>query len=281
MRDQLQHHINGELRYLSNTTGSIVLIRSSFAPFRGVIQPASHTKFGLNIGTTSWAYRHSDLGRLDTVWRRNGLTLSLPNDTGLADFGAVTMIGLAVDFNAIEGSRDGSRLSSLLEPLATSVTVDVVSARLVRSLFNNAELHGCSDAFFDAGLDALTLRLSHGLNHARDRKPAPLDNHQLSTVRDLIAVNLSTGLSVEKMATALCMDRTHFAKRFRNATGMAPFAYLTKIRMEHALTMLRRGDRVIDVATAVGYSNPSKFAAAFKRHTGLSPRAWLAGVGGN
>lgn len=236
--------------------------------------PERHTKIGLNIGTTSNLYRRSDVGCLDTEWRRNGITINLPHDPGCGSSGAVTMIGLAVDLDAVETPEDRIHLPGALESLATSVTMDAVSARLMRTLFVEAELHGCSDAFFDAGLDALFRRLSLGLAHAGDGEPSPLDERQLGVVRDLIEAHLATGLSVREMALALSMDQTYFAKRFRSSTGMAPFAYLTTRRMEHAKSMLGRTNKIIDVAQAVGYANPSKFAAAFRRYTGLAPRDW-------
>ena len=275
MRDDLEPHVSSPLRYVSNSGGTIVLIRSRFRPFEGEMPPARHTKIGLNIGTTSRLYRRSEIGCLDTAWRRNGVTVSLPNDPGVGYSDAVTMIGLAVDFGALEWSDDKIHLPTALEPLATGVTVDTVTARLLRTLFSEAELHGCSDAFFDAGFDALVRRLSSGLAHAGNGEFSPLDERQLGLVCDLIEAHLATGLSVREMAASLCMDQTHFARRFRSSTGMAPFAYLTRRRIERAKAMLRRRQKIIDVAQAVGYANPSKFAAAFRRHTGLTPRVWL------
>ena len=275
MRDDLEPHVRSPLRYVSNPDGTIVLIRSRFRRYEGEMPASRHTKIGVNIGTTSRLYRRSEIGRLDTSWRRNGVTVSLPDDPGFGYSDPVTMIGLAVDFGAIEGSADGIHVPAALEPLATSVTVDTVAARLLRTLFGEAELHGCSAAFFEAAFDALVRRLSSGLIHAGDGKLSPLDARQLGIVRDLVEAHLATGLSVREMAATLSMDQTNFAKRFRSATGVAPFAYLTMRRMERAKTMLLGRQRVIDVAQAVGYSNPSKFAAAFRRHTGVTPRVWL------
>ncbi len=274
MRDDLEPHACSPLRYVSNPDGTIVLIQSRFRLYEGEMPASRHTKIGVNIGTTSRLYRRSEIGRLDTCWRRNGVTVNLPNDPGVGCSEAVTMIGLAVDFGAFAGSADGIHVPAALEPLATSVTVDTVAARLLRKLFGEAELHGCSDAFFEAGFDALVRRLSSGLVHAENGKASPLDASQLNTVCELVEAHLAEGLSVRAMAAILSMDQTHFAKRFRSAAGMAPFAYLTMRRMERAKTMLRGRQRIIDIAQAVGYANPSKFAAAFRRYTGVTPRVW-------
>ncbi len=236
--------------------------------------PDRFVKIGLNIGTTSRLFRRSQVGCLDSTWRRNGLTVSLPNDPGIGYSGAVTMIGLAVDLSGRDESDYARPLTQALESLTTRVTVDTVSARLMRTIFSNAELHGCSDAFFDAGIDVLMRRLSCELAHVETRKASPLEKRQLSIVQDLIEAHLETGLSVRDMAASVGMDQTHFAKRFVSSTGLAPFAYLTNRRMERAKSMLGSSRKIIDVAQAVGYANPSKFAAAFRRHTGLSPRIW-------
>ena len=273
MRDDLEPHASGPLRYVSNPDGSIFLIRTRFRPYEGDILASPHTKIAVNIGTTSRFYRKSESGCLDASWRRNGLAIHLPDDPGVGCTDAVTMIGLAVDFDAVATRDGGVDMPAALEPLATSVTVDTVGAQLLRKMFDEAELHGCSYAFFEAGFEALMQRLSSGLIHAENGKRSPLDARQLSAVRDLVEAHLATGLSVREMAAILSMDQTHFAKRFRSATGMAPFAYLTERRMERA-KMLLRDQRVIDVAQAVGYANPSKFAAAFRRYTGMTPRVW-------
>ena len=41
--------------------------------------------------------------------------------------------------------------------------------------------------------------------------------------------------------------------------------------MELAAACLQRGERVVDAALEVGYSNASHFAKVFRRHHGVSP----------
>lgn len=55
---------------------------------------------------------------------------------------------------------------------------------------------------------------------------------------------------------------------------MTPYAYLTWRRMEAAKQMLQAGQPVTGIALAVGYANPGKFAAAFRRVVGQAPSAW-------
>ena len=48
---------------------------------------------------------------------------------------------------------------------------------------------------------------------------------------------------------------------------------LDQVRFEKAAEMLRKTDaKIIDVAYATGYENPSHFSRAFRRIAGVTPR---------
>mgnify|MGYP001787607280 CR=1 FL=1 len=50
---------------------------------------------------------------------------------------------------------------------------------------------------------------------------------------------------------------------------------LVELRMRRALHWLDHTDRpVMDIASALGYTDASNFTRAFRRHTGMSPRAF-------
>ncbi|WP_420833470.1 helix-turn-helix domain-containing protein [Sphingomonas pollutisoli] len=59
-----------------------------------------------------------------------------------------------------------------------------------------------------------------------------------------------------------------------NRSDQRSRSYLTQRRMERAKPLLDDGMPVTHVALSVGYSNPSKFAAAFRPICGCSPSAW-------
>ena len=61
-------------------------------------------------------------------------------------------------------------------------------------------------------------------------------------------------------------------RAFRRELGVAPLAYLRRRRLEQALQLLESGRHAVtEVATRVGYDNPSAFAAAFRDQFGFSP----------
>jgi AraC-like DNA-binding protein len=57
--------------------------------------------------------------------------------------------------------------------------------------------------------------------------------------------------------------------------GTTVFGYLRARRMERARALLEAGKAtVLEAAALVGYSNPSNFAAAFRREFGVNPKAF-------
>jgi AraC-like DNA-binding protein len=70
-------------------------------------------------------------------------------------------------------------------------------------------------------------------------------------------------------------DRT-LQKGFKSVFGMTAFAYLTQHRMKWAKQLLHQSTQTVaEVANLVGYANSAQFAAAFKRHFGISPSQCL------
>ncbi len=73
------------------------------------------------------------------------------------------------------------------------------------------------------------------------------------------------------------MSRATFARKFKNLIGQAPFAYLTRVRMLRAGSILRcTGYGLAAVADRVGYTSEFAFSRAFKRVMGLSPSRFRA-----
>ncbi|MEM9245150.1 MAG: AraC family transcriptional regulator [Cyanobacteria bacterium P01_F01_bin.153] len=81
-----------------------------------------------------------------------------------------------------------------------------------------------------------------------------------------------------ELARLVGIGHSTLSKRFREVFGVTPFAYLTRHRMEQAERFLRNpGCTVAEVANLVGYANPAQFAAAFKRHFGITPSECIRG----
>ena len=79
-------------------------------------------------------------------------------------------------------------------------------------------------------------------------------------------------LAVDDLAKTARMSRFHFSRLFRDETGQAPYQYLLRVRVAKAAEMLRGGHcSVTEAALACGFTDLSRFARTFKKHTGKSP----------
>lgn len=74
--------------------------------------------------------------------------------------------------------------------------------------------------------------------------------------------------------TAELTART-FTRRFRQATGHSPTAYLQRRRIDEAKALLERTSRPVEeICWSVGYDDPASFRRLFKRITAVTPGAY-------
>ena len=112
--------------------------------------------------------------------------------------------------------------------------------------------------------------------------PAPTPGWNGVAVRPLrracefMASRLDDGnLSLREVASVAGLSISHFVTSFRKSTGLAPFVWLRRQRIERAKELLLDpGLDITAVALALGYANQSAFGVAFKRETGTTVSRW-------
>src|SRR6202021_410380 len=99
----------------------------------------------------------------------------------------------------------------------------------------------------------------------------------LRRARDLLERGYARPLNVPAMARAALMSPSLFSRRFREAYGETPYAYLQARRVERAVGLLRAGGRAVtDVCIAVGFTSLGSFSSTFTRLVGEPPSAYKA-----
>ncbi|MEO2203385.1 AraC family transcriptional regulator [Paenibacillus pabuli] len=95
---------------------------------------------------------------------------------------------------------------------------------------------------------------------------------------EFIEQNYSQMISIDQLAEHVSLSKYHLIRRFSASTGLTPVAYLTRIRIEKAMALLRGTELSIEaIAERIGYSSGSYFIKAFRTMTGLTPGEFRSG----
>ncbi len=97
----------------------------------------------------------------------------------------------------------------------------------------------------------------------------------VTRVRDYIGDHLRDQLTLDQLARMAGYSRFHFARGFRAATGLPPYAYILRARIARACQLLGEASVPVgEVADATGFASHPQFACRFRQLTGLSPSAY-------
>ncbi len=101
----------------------------------------------------------------------------------------------------------------------------------------------------------------------------------VDTAVDILREEWAAPPTISSLAKRVGTNECYLKKGFRGQTGMSIGEYIRELRMGRALELLETGRHtVMEVAIAVGYTNPSHFSAAFKKFYGETPSRYLSEV---
>jgi AraC family transcriptional regulator len=93
--------------------------------------------------------------------------------------------------------------------------------------------------------------------------------------KHMLLADLTGNTSLASIAAACGLSPSHFARAFRNSTGMPPHAWLNQARVERAKVLLRlRGQSLSDISFECGFVDQSHFTRVFLRQVGVTPGVW-------
>jgi AraC-like DNA-binding protein len=156
-------------------------------------------------------------------------------------------------------------------------TADPLLHHLVRQL--GAEV-GADAAHHPLYVDQLLLSVAvHLVQHytasgtTNGNASSRLPPERLRDVTEYVAAHLSDDIKIADLADVACYSQYHFCRLFKESTGQSPYQFVVQRRMEEAMRRLQANShaRVSTIARKVGYSSPSHFSRAFKKHFGVAP----------
>ena len=109
-------------------------------------------------------------------------------------------------------------------------------------------------------------------NAVRHKKDSPPYSKAVRRAIGYIRSHVKEKISLSQIALASGLSSGRFSHLFREETGMTPFAYVKKERLETARSMLIYTDRPIsEISAALCFSSESHFIQAFQEYSGTSP----------
>ena len=106
------------------------------------------------------------------------------------------------------------------------------------------------------------------------------DQKFMRRLQELIEQNLrDEEFSIDVLAEQMNMSRSSFYRKIKALTDLTPIDYLKTRRLERAAYLLRRGERITEVAAQVGFTSSSYFAKCFRARYGVLPKEYAAGEG--
>lgn len=131
----------------------------------------------------------------------------------------------------------------------------------------------------DSGASLRQLSCLYGLlgellsGHSR-----PLGDTVVDRAVGYMQANYPKVLTVDDIAAQVGLERTYFSEQFKKRTGLSPYHYLIRVRLQHALELLdTRRYSITEAAYMVGM-DPHNFARLFKKEVGCTPQVYVRHV---
>ena len=109
------------------------------------------------------------------------------------------------------------------------------------------------------------------IDESKDGLPAFLSRR----LDEYIQTNLAQNITLADMARVVNLSTSHLTKLFKQSRGMSLYQYVIRRRIERAKQLLKREEITIaEIATEVGFADQSHLTYHFKRHVGVTPKAF-------
>ncbi len=198
-------------------------------------------------------------------------TVDLP-----APFDALFIYIPQIAFDELADDHGAPRINALSD--AAGVPDPVVHG-LGQALtpFLAAPDHG-SDLFFDHVAFAIHSRLASRYGQSAGRlgpRPGALSARQERIAKAALAADLASEPSLEDVARACGLSVSRLVRGFRQATGMPPYRWLRRYRVERTKDLLLNSPLALaQIAYECGFADQSHFTRVFTAAVGTTPGAW-------
>ncbi len=82
-------------------------------------------------------------------------------------------------------------------------------------------------------------------------------------------------VTLRELEAAVASNQHQIIRAFRRHLGITPHAYIMRLQVQRALSLLVDGERIVDAAAEAGFADQSHLTKHFKRVCGMTPGRYL------
>jgi AraC family transcriptional regulator len=187
--------------------------------------------------------------------------------------GAWDCIGFYLAAHVTDAVANDIGISSAVRPVYNGV--DHAIYGLARTVLHelHAQPFACS-LYADAAARFLAMRLLRSEKNMENvaRNARTLSGNKMRALSGYVRENIDSDLSVAALAACIDLRPYDFSRRFKVTTGMTPYEYVTRERLEVVKRLLRETNlSIADIAYRSGFSSQAHLAMRFKQVVGITP----------
>ncbi|MEM8728707.1 MAG: AraC family transcriptional regulator [Pseudomonadota bacterium] len=214
-------------------------------------------------------FTESSLGHMNVHWK--GVECYVANRSH-----ACEMIAFIIDPALREGISQDLSMASLPVELRSFGSLPTPKASTLAPYLRKLHLSGLIQGQLAAeSLAALVLTdILETLSGTKldEKRSGRLDERRLNILTELIETHLDANFGLTNMAEAIDMSPYHFARAFKESTGLSPHQYVMERRIGRARVLMSTTSATLaEVAYATGFSSQAHMTNVFRRKLGVTP----------
>ncbi|MEM7665830.1 MAG: AraC family transcriptional regulator [Pseudomonadota bacterium] len=196
------------------------------------------------------------------------------------------VLSLAVNTDAMDRFREQAEfeLPSDFGKLHEQKFHDPIVETLILRMLEQAMMdHPTSDLFLDHATNTIltSLLCRSGAMHAEIEPAGPLTDQDIAKVAGIIEDRLEDNLTIADLARVTSLSDWHFARAFKDATGLSPHQFVLRRRIARGKDLLQKTAlSIAEIAAAAGFSSQSHMTDVFREKVGTTPGRYRTQING-
>ena len=109
----------------------------------------------------------------------------------------------------------------------------------------------------------------------RSLKKRAASSKQVAEAIDYIYVHIMDRITINDLASAICISPTYLSRIFKQETGVSVSEYIRQRKIDLAKNLLRFSNHdLVDIANMLSYSSQSHFIQQFHSQVGMTPKTY-------